>query len=227
MPETIWVNAVSDNSVRRAWDLRRALQSRTIASTIVITGDYETTVAIDRREKDRLKNILSTYNHKFIQKNVKRPDSSQAHCGWYVARDYMLFHLNRCERCKELREPFKEIRAEVGQRTQHEVNTINQQNSEAEVSVTKPPQTKKDSDDTPSKHYMKQTVDELERLMEIHIQKATLIEKAKNMKIAEQERVAREQAEKKKIGLPKLEALMKQAIENNKLIEELKKEMGL
>ena len=47
------------------------------------------------------------------------------------------------------------------------------------------------------------------------------------MKIAEQERVAREQAEKKKIGLPKLEALMKQAIENNKLIEELKKEMGL
>lgn len=231
MSETMWINAVSDNSVRRTWDLRRALKSRNVASAIVIAGDYETKIAIDRANKDVVRNLLSTFNHKMLQKNVKRPKSSQAHCGWYVDEDYMLFHFNKCERCKNVREPYKEVRAEVGQRVQHEINTLNDQNSQAEITyraIDNPVLNGKDFydgpdnslGDKPSTHYMRKTVPELEELMEGYIEKAAVIESVIGKKKAEQKKAEQMREEKKKQAIPQIEALMKE-------VERIKKEVGM
>ena len=86
----IWINAISTNGIKRAWDLRRALKSRTIASAIVLSGDYETKVLIESDQRQRLKNILNSHDHKMVVNNVKRPNFSESHCGWEVADGYFI-----------------------------------------------------------------------------------------------------------------------------------------
>ena len=209
----VWVNAISTQTIRRAWDLRRALRSRTIASAIVISGDYETKVLIEPDQKKRLRNILDSHEHKMVVNNVKRPDFTVADCGWEVADGYLLFHLNNCEKCRE---------ANNFGRADHDTPNIPLDLPAQNTTVTPGKLTVDftfDKNQT-TEHYLRLDVMELSRLQKKYAGWIAIIENVRTIKTSEQNRVAEEQARRRETGVSEMAELLKK-------VEELKKEMGL
>ena len=209
----IWVNAISTQTIRRAWELRRALRSRTIASAIVIAGDYETKVLIESNQRTRLQNILNSHQHKMVVNNVKRPSFTVADCGWEVADGYLLFHLNNCEKCREFNN--------FG-RADHDTPNVPLDLPAQNTTVT-PGQLTVDftlDKDQTTDHYMRLDMSELNRLQKKYATWIAVIENVKTVRTLEQEKVAQEQANRRASGMEKMEDLQKQ-------IDILKKEMGL
>jgi len=215
----IWINAISTNGIKRAWDLRRALKSRTIASAIVLSGDYETKVLIEPDQRQRLKNILNSHDHKMVVNNVKRPNFSEAHCGWEVADGYLLFHYNNCKSCKELQaiqnkySDTKHQHSYVGLDSPANTQTTTVTPGQLTVDFTL------DKDQT-TDHYMRLDMNELARLQKKYATWIAVIENVKTVKTLEQEKVAQEQASRRASGMEKMQDLQKQ-------IDVLKREMGL
>ena len=131
--ESTWVLAESKIDVKRTWEMRNALRVRNFASSIVLVGDLATKVLLDKGHKKTLTVLLNTYDHTSKINGVITPDSIMSHCGWYVDKSYKESHEEKCERCTEVMQTHKEIRSEAQQRIQHEVNTLNNQNAQAEV----------------------------------------------------------------------------------------------
>ena len=131
--ESTWVLAESKIDIKRTWEMRNALRERNFASSIVLVGDLKTKVLLDKSHKKTLTVLLNTYDHTSKINNVITPDSIMSHCGWYVDKSYKAAHEKKCDRCTEVMQPNKEIRSEAQQRIQHEVNTLNNQNAQAEV----------------------------------------------------------------------------------------------
>ena len=131
--ESTWVLAESKIDIKRTWEMRNALRERNFASSIVLVGDLATKVLLDKGHKKTLTVLLNTYDHTSKINGVITPDSIMSHCGWYVDKSYKESHEEKCERCTEVMQTHKEIRSEAQQRLQHEVNTLNNQNAQAEV----------------------------------------------------------------------------------------------
>ena len=203
----MWVNAISTQTIRRAWELRRSLRSRTIASAIVISGDYETKVLIESNQRTRLQNILNSHQHKMVVNNVKRPSFTVADCGWEVADGYLLFHLNNCEKCKEFNNGTPNIPLDLPAQN----TTVTPGQLTVDFTIDK---------DQTTDHYMRLDMNELNRLQNKYAKWIAVIENVKTVKALEQEKVAQEQANRRASGMEKMEDLQKQ-------IDILKKEMGL
>jgi len=131
--ESTWVLAESKIDIKRTWEMRNALRERNFASSIVLVGDLKTKILLDKSHKKTLTVLLNTYDHTSKMNNVLTPNSIMSHCGWYVDKPYKAAHEEKCDRCTEVMQTHKEIRSEAQQRIQHEVNTLNNQNAQAEV----------------------------------------------------------------------------------------------
>ena len=203
----IWVNAISTQTTRRAWDLRKALRSRTIASAIVISGDYETKVLIESSQRTRLQNILNSHQHKMVVNNVKRPTFTVADCGWEVADGYLLFHLNNCEKCREFNNGTPNVELDLPAQN----TTVTPGKLTVDFTFDK---------NQTTEHYLRLDLIELGRLQKKYAGWIAIIENVRTIKTTEQDRVAEEQARRRETGVSEIAELLKK-------VEELKKEMGL
>ena len=207
---TKWVNLVSPNSEKRAWELREALKPRQSAKKIVIDGDNETKVYVKGMDLEAIKTIAQQFDHKVIINGVRSPQNIiECECGWNLGRWYAPYHKKKCSRKNKQLQAGGIFETIAASATATGELTVDQ----GEITVSL-------ADNKAPDHYMRRDMKELNRLQQKYAKWAAEIENAKGQKVAEQERVAQEQAEKRKTGVSKLESLLEQ-------VQILRKELGL